>query len=39
MDQKKFGEFVKKLREEKNLNQEQLGNEVHVHRTTVNKWE
>lgn len=39
MDQKKFGEFVKKLREDKNLNQEQLGNEVHVHRTTVNKWE
>ena len=39
MDQKKFGEFVKKLREEKNLNQEQLGNEVHVHRTTVNKCE
>ena len=39
MVQKKFGEFVKKLREEKNLNQEQLGNEVHVHRTTVNKWE
>ena len=39
MDQKRFGEFVKKLREEKNLNQEQLGNEVHVHRTTVNKWE
>lgn len=39
MDQKKFGEFVKKLREDKNLNQEQLGNIVHVHRTTVNKWE
>lgn len=39
MDQKKFGEFVKKLREDKNLNQEQLGNVVHVHRTTVNKWE
>ena len=39
MDQKKFGEFIRKLREERNLNQEQLGNEVHVHRTTVNKWE
>ena len=39
MDQKKFGEFIKKLREEKDLNQEQLANEVHVHRTTVNKWE
>lgn len=39
MDQKKFGEFVRKLREEKGLNQGELADILHVHRTAVNKWE
>ncbi len=39
MDLKKFAEFIKELRKEKGLNQEQLADELLVHRTTVVKWE
>lgn len=39
MNQKKFGDFIKQLREEKELNQGELADELHVHRTAVNKWE
>ena len=39
MNEKQIGPFIKSLREEKNLNQEQLGEILSVHRTTVNKWE
>lgn len=39
MDLKKIGNFIRCLREEKNLNQEELANILLVHRTTVNKWE
>ena len=39
MDLNKFGEFIKSLRKEKGFNQEQLADELHVHRTTVVKWE
>ena len=39
MDLNKFGEFIRSLRKEKGFNQEQLADELHVHRTTVVKWE
>ena len=39
MDLIKFADFIKELRKEKNLTQEQLADELHVHRTTVVKWE
>ena len=39
MNLKLFGEFIKELREEKKLNQRELAEELHVDRTTVNKWE
>ena len=39
MDLKKFGDFIKELRKEKGLNQEELAEELLVHRTTVVKWE
>ncbi len=39
MDQNKVGSFIKELRKEKNLTQEQLAEEFHVSRRTVSRWE
>lgn len=39
MDQNKIGSFIKELRKEKNLTQEQLAEEFHVSRRTVSRWE
>lgn len=39
MDTNKFSKFLKELRLERGLSQEQLAKELYVHRTTVNKWE
>ncbi|MCD7894288.1 MAG: helix-turn-helix domain-containing protein [Erysipelotrichaceae bacterium] len=39
MDQKKIGEFLKKLRKEKNLTQEQLAEHFNVSDRSVSRWE
>lgn len=39
MDLVKTGEFLKKLRKEKNITQEQLAEEMGVSRRTVSRWE
>ncbi len=39
MNLEKFGNFIKELRKEKGLKQEELAEELNVHRTTVVKWE
>lgn len=39
MDTKKIGQFLKKLRKEKNMTQEELGNRVGVTNKTISKWE
>ena len=39
MDQKKIGSFIKELRKEKNLTQEQLAEKFNVSRRTVSRWE
>lgn len=39
MDTNKFSKFIKELRLERGLSQEQLAEKLYVHRTTVNKWE
>lgn len=39
MNQQKIGTFLKKLRNEKNLTQEQLGEFLGVSRRTVSRWE
>ena len=39
MDQKKIGEFLKQLRKEKGLTQEQLAERVVVSGRTVSRWE
>ncbi len=39
MDIKKIGSFIRNLREEKKLTQQQLSEKLLVHRTTLNKWE
>lgn len=39
MNQQKTGNFIKNLRNEKNITQEKLASELHVDRTLVNKWE
>ena len=39
MDQKKIGEFLKQLRKEKNLTQEQLAEQFFVSARTVSRWE
>ena len=39
MDQQKIGAFLKELRKEKNITQEQLADEMRVSRRTVSRWE
>ena len=39
MDQKKIGSFLKELRKEKNLTQEQLAEKLNVSGRTVSRWE
>lgn len=39
MDQQKIGAFLKELRNEKNITQEQLAEEFNVSRRTVSRWE
>ena len=39
MDQKKIGSFIKELRKEKDLTQEQLAEKLNVTRQTISKWE
>ncbi len=39
MNQAKIGEFLKKLRGEKGLTQEQLAEQFHVSRRSVSRWE
>ena len=39
MDQKKIGEFLKRLRREKGLTQEQLAERFYVSSKTVSRWE
>ena len=39
MNQKKIGEFLKQLRKEKGLTQEQLAEQFYVSGRTVSRWE
>ena len=39
MDQQKIGSFLKELRKEKNITQEQLAETLNVSRRTVSRWE
>ena len=39
MDQQKIGAFLKELRKEKNITQEQLADKMRVSRRTVSRWE
>lgn len=39
MNQKKIGEFLKQLRKEKNMTQEQLAEKFYVSERTVSRWE
>lgn len=39
MDQTKIGSFIKELRKEKELTQEQFAEKFHVARRTVSRWE
>lgn len=39
MDQNKVGNFIRELRKEKNLTQEQLAEQFNVARRTVSRWE
>ena len=39
MDQMKIGEFIRELRKENGLTQEQLAEQLNVSRRTVSRWE
>ncbi len=39
MDQEKIGKYIKKLRKEKNLTQQELADELKVDRRTISRWE
>ena len=39
MDQKKIGRFLKELRKEKDITQEQLAEKIKVSGRTVSRWE
>ena len=39
MDKEKFGEFICKLRKEKGMTQQELGNKLHLTSKTISKWE
>ena len=39
MDQKKIGRFLKELRKEKDITQEQLAEKINVSGRTVSRWE
>ena len=39
MDQKKIGSFLKELRKEKDITQEQLAEKIKVSGRTVSRWE
>ncbi|MEE1314535.1 MAG: helix-turn-helix domain-containing protein [Faecalimonas sp.] len=39
MDMKQMGDFLKQLRNEKNLTQEQLGEQIGVTNKTISRWE
>lgn len=39
MDQVKIGSFIKELRKEKGLTQEQLAEQFQVSRRTISRWE
>lgn len=39
MDNKKIGNFIKELRKNKQLTQQELAEALYVERTTINKWE
>ena len=39
MDLVKIGEFIKELRKEKNITQDELANKFYVSRRTVSRWE
>ena len=39
MNQKRIGELISKIRKEKNLTQEELGNKLNVSGKSVSKWE
>ena len=39
MEPDKIGKFIANLRKEKNLNQQELANELYVSTKTISKWE
>lgn len=39
MDNKKFGDFIKKLRKEKQLTQKELGEKLNITDKAISKWE
>ena len=39
MDQQRIGSFLKKLRKEKNLTQEQLAEQLNISGRTISRWE
>ena len=39
MDQEKIGSFLKQLRKEQNISQEQLAEKIYVSRQAITKWE